>query len=99
MVLSCQCGKKSNSSIKSIPCIRIANSASSPMPYSRIFKKIEYIGLETISTSFFGTPDKIVLAKDRIFILDKTDAKAILVFDRNGRFVNKLVYGVGKGPG
>lgn len=51
---------------------------------------VEYIPLETIDNSLIGNIDDIKIAHNRIFILDRHIAKAVLIFDSKGKFINKI---------
>ncbi len=67
--------------------IDVANSMGGPV--SQIFSNVKYIPLETHKMSLFGKIDKLILTKDKFFILDHgTDA--ILVFDTSGKYLRKM---------
>lgn len=78
-----------NENIKSNK-IRYANIISS--------KSVDYIPLETTKNSLIGKIDKILLIKDRIYILDKKNSKGVFVFNKQGGFLFKI-QNQGKGPG
>jgi len=61
-------------------------------------KSIRYVPLETNSKSLIGNIDKILINKNRTFIMDSRYAKAIFIFDNNGKFLSKIDK-KGKGPG
>lgn len=60
--------------------------------------EINIIRLETTEKSLFGEVTKLVRTESRIFILDATDAKCILIFDTAGNFHNSIG-SIGRGPG
>jgi len=57
----------------------------------------ETICLETDSNCFISQIDKMVIAKNYIYILDK-EAKTVFMFTRGGKYVSKI-NNVGKDPG
>jgi hypothetical protein len=57
-----------------------------------------FIRLETNSNCLIGNIDKLICADSLFFVVDKRIAKAVFVFDWNGRFVNKIATR-GRGPG
>ena len=60
--------------------------------------EINIIRLETTEKSLFGEVTKLVRTESRIFILDATHAKCILIFDTAGNFQNSIG-SIGRGPG
>lgn len=59
---------------------------------------LSFIKLETRDDNLIGVISQIVFADSLIFIVDNTKARAIFVFDRQGRFKNKIG-NIGNGPG
>ncbi len=58
---------------------------------------VGYTPLETNSESLIGNIDQIIFPPELIVVLDNV-ANAVLIFDRNGRFVNRIGQN-GNGPG
>jgi hypothetical protein len=55
-----------------------------------IVKEIQYILLEDNENSLFSSIDKLIIKKDRIYLLDITGPKSLLVFDITGKFLHKV---------
>lgn len=68
------------------------------IPVDNIIKYCEYIKLENLPSAGIGSIDKIEIKKDRIYILDINNAKALFVFNADGSF-NFKISRLGKGPG
>ncbi len=68
---------------------------------SDLFSEIDIIPLETSDRSLLtfpmGEPDKVIKHEDKFYFLDKSQ-DVIVVFDDNGKFVNRLNK-KGQGPG
>jgi hypothetical protein len=60
--------------------------------------EVNEICLETNSNCLIGNIDKLCIAFDKIWILDKNISKKIFVFDLSGNFITTIGQ-VGKGPG
>lgn len=58
----------------------------------------DIIKLGADSTMPLGTIDKVIVTKDRLFVLDKTFSKFLFVYDRQGDFLWKIGY-KGRGEG
>lgn len=59
-------------------------------------KLLQCIKLETNNESLIGCVKKVEIINDKIFVLD-SKSKAIIIFDKNGTFINK-VNKLGEGP-
>ncbi len=57
----------------------------------------EFIPLETTSQSLIGEIEKVMITSHYIFVLDKTKANKLFMFDRKGKFI-RTVGKTGKGP-
>jgi len=66
--------------------------------YSSIFTKVETIILETSRESLIGNNYKFSVFENNIYILNLSNPKDFLVFDRQGKFLRKIG-GIGGGPG
>lgn len=65
---------------------------------SEYFNKISFIPLETNIESMISSFDGIQIQNNLLFVLDKSYAKCVLIFDKDGNFVRKIGK-VGYGPG
>ena len=65
---------------------------------SNIYKSIKTIILETSEACLIGSINSMRVYDQHIYILDRTIAKSLYVFDMEGRFVRQIG-GVGQGPG
>ncbi|WP_106831224.1 6-bladed beta-propeller [Parabacteroides pacaensis] len=54
------------------------------------FENCRYVQLETDTNSMIGEVTKLILTKDRIYILDMFKAKSVFIFDSNGAYINKI---------
>jgi hypothetical protein len=55
------------------------------------------IKLETSDSSLIGEVTKVILNRDRIYILDRKISKSLFAFNLNGEFIKKTK--IGRGPG
>jgi len=62
----------------------------SVLKYSDVFEQVSFVKLETLENSVIGRIDKIVATEDKFVILDASMAKTVLVFDHNGKFLNRI---------
>lgn len=65
---------------------------------SELYTDCRYIPLETTAESLIGQLDKIEVTNDNIYTLDSRNAKSVLRFSSNGKFLNR-VSKIGRGPG
>jgi hypothetical protein len=65
---------------------------------SSLFEKTKVTILETRDDVLFSYIDKLYVTEDHIFILDKTAANRVFLFDKNGKFIRKIGRS-GVGPG
>ncbi len=89
-------GKKyddSTATVVEIPQI----STSHHTEYSKIFSSVEYIPLEFSEESAFGDITRLDITNDGDFIVFDARLKRILLFDKEGHFLNKIG-DVGHGP-
>jgi hypothetical protein len=63
-----------------------------------IVENIQYIMLEDNENSLFSAIDKLIIKGNRIYLLDITGPKSLLVFDMTGKFLHKIGR-QGNGPG
>lgn len=57
---------------------------------SEVFDSIRFVRLETTDSSLIGRIKKIVATNDYFFILDASTAKTVFVFDKTGKFLNRI---------
>jgi hypothetical protein len=62
------------------------------------FNKFELIPLEINDLSLVGAIDKLIVEKDKIYILDKEISKSVLCFSTSGKFLFKI-NSIGEGEG
>ncbi|TKG94743.1 6-bladed beta-propeller [Puteibacter caeruleilacunae] len=58
--------------------------------FSSIFKSVKLIPLETKPECLIGYIDQIQVYNDRIYILDSTKARSLMVFNMDGTFIRKI---------
>lgn len=68
------------------------------MKLSDFVERVSHIYLENTSEALIGNIDKIVYNNERFYILDRSIAKKVLVFDSSGKFLFKIGE-LGGGPG
>ncbi|HTO16362.1 MAG TPA: 6-bladed beta-propeller [Edaphocola sp.] len=68
------------------------------IPIDSLVRDVKFIRLETSKECMISSYDKILVLKDTIYILDKTQLKAVFAFDMQGRFLYKIS-ALGRGPG
>ena len=66
--------------------------------YSDYFRTAKTIILETKKESLIGSITKCIAFDEKLFILDAYVAKALLVFDIDGKFIQQIG-NIGRGPG
>lgn len=64
---------------------------------NKYFKSCRNVQLETDTNMLIGGIDKVILSDDRIYIMDRFVTRSLLIFDTEGRFVNKISR-LGQGP-
>ena len=94
----CSFKKKELSQIESKYSIDLDGKHESSILLSSYFKAPKTIILETNNDCLIGHINKLQSFDGYIFILDKSIAKSLLIFDRNGRFIRKIGR-LGQGPG
>jgi len=78
--------------------IHVNPEQSSTKSISEIFHEVHYIKLETNKESIFGNVGKLIIYKNRLYILDKKAMKNIYVFSMDGKFLYRILKN-GRGPG
>lgn len=59
--------------------------------------EVEYIPLETNDEALIGSIDDVKVIDGLFFLLDKSVAKALFIYNEDGSFINKIV-AIGQGP-
>lgn len=67
-----------------------------PVDSDQFFEAIEYVALETLTNSLISEISRIVIAGDRIFILDIRE-QAVQIFSIDGRHLARI-QNIGRGP-
>jgi hypothetical protein len=71
--------------------IDVDNQATtSGVKFSSIFESFKLVPLETNEKCLIGTITKITVFQDTIYVLDNFIAKALYVFDMNGKFIRSI---------
>jgi hypothetical protein len=96
---ACSIKKESDDSLGDIPCVNLTVDAENTnnLPVENI-KNARFVKLETTEKCLIGEVKHIKVTENRIFILDSSTAKALFVFDYEGKFLFK-VGSRGQGPG
>lgn len=93
LATACQ-GKIEN---EEIPEILVAVNENS-IDFSDLLEISEIVELETNNESLFGEIENIIFYKDKIVILDTWKTNSIYIFNKSGRFLNRINK-IGAGPG
>lgn len=67
------------------------------LKFSEVFTNPVFIPLETTSDNLFSLPLQTIITDSNIFIVPKDPSFMILIFNKDGKFLNKI-YNVGRGP-
>jgi hypothetical protein len=95
LTLSCCCSDKTSNTHDTLS-IHLEKDLTLISPDS-IYSSVTYLPLETTDESIFYEIDKILIHDDAYYLLDKKQS-AILTFDKNGKYLNKLTkIGLGHG--
>ena len=68
----------------------LVENISGDFPIEVLLADVYYIPLETTDESRFTENRKTIVYKDRIYVMDDVDARAVLIFDMNGKFLRRL---------
>ena len=68
----------------------LVENIAGEFPIEVLLADVYYIPLETTDESHFTENRKTIVYKDRIYIMDDVDARAVLIFDMNGKFLRRL---------
>ncbi|MDR0543037.1 MAG: 6-bladed beta-propeller [Dysgonamonadaceae bacterium] len=78
--------------------ITVGEKTGIELPIEHWIEKVEFVRLETRSDVLIGQISHLLFTDSLIIVADQGIAQAIFVFDRNGRFRNRIG-GRGQGPG
>ena len=104
VLISCHAKNKADTEIVKIEPdssinIDIDHLKTEPQIYfSSVFKGMKLIPLETNEKCLIGNVSQIMVYKDTLYVLDTFTAKALFLFDLDGKFIQKIG-AVGKGAG
>jgi hypothetical protein len=65
--------------------------------FHEVLSSVKYLPLETTPDCLIGGIKSIVLSDSNIFILDDFEGGSVLIFDKNGKFIGRIVNGQGPG--
>ena len=57
---------------------------------SEVIADVSFVRLESSRSCFIGMIDQILFANDKIIVFDRRKVKGIFVFDKNGKFLNRI---------
>lgn len=92
------CGCNTKDYNKESHIINMTGKIQNTIELNTLFSDFEYISLETNENSIFGKINKLIIHKDKYYILDNSSTKQIFQFSNNGEFI-KTYGNIGKGPG
>ena len=68
----------------------LVENVSDKLYIDPLIEETYYVPLETTNESLFAYNRKTIVYKDRIYVLDDVLARAVLIFDMNGKFLRKI---------
>ena len=68
----------------------LVENVSDKLYIESLIEEAYYVPLETTNESLFAYNRKTIVYKDRIYVLDDVLARAVLIFDMNGKFLRKI---------
>ena len=68
----------------------LVENVSDKLYIESLIEEAYYVPLETTDESLFAYNRKTIVYKDRIYVLDDVLARAVLIFDMNGKFLRKI---------
>lgn len=99
--LSISCNHLSNSAeadYSNVTQIQYDEKAENVIGIDQIVDRCTFVRLETDKSNLIGKIDQVLLCDTFIIVVDKRIAKSILVFNSNGKFLNRISR-LGNGPG
>jgi hypothetical protein len=96
-LLSCCTRQKSSDDVfKDVPIVIDIDSVKRKEHLK--LEHLRYLPLETSDECLFGYAEKVLMRDDKIYVADFSQAMALFVFDREGKFLFKIAQ-MGQGPG
>lgn len=92
------CERNKNNGLEKIHQIPINPQEYIDLKFSDFFDTTLIVPLEVTPNSLIGEVSKVITTKDCIYVLDRTVAESLFVFDYKGRILNNFS-GTGGGPG
>lgn len=96
--LLCSCGKNKTIGIENIHQIPVNPQESLDLNFSDFFDTTLIVPLEVTPNSLIGEVSKVITTRDLVYVLDRTIAETLFVFNYQGRFLHSFS-GTGGGPG
>lgn len=87
LIISCQ--NRTSLNEYDVPAIEVNASPSIVFSIDSIARLSHLVPLETLDGSLIGSIDKLIVTKDRIFVLDQ-ERDRLLSFSPNGRFIGQV---------
>ena len=91
--LSISCNHLSNSAeadYSNVTQIQYDDKAENVITIDKIVDRCSFVRLETEKSNLIGRIDQILISDSLIIVVDKHVAKAILVFNHDGKFLNRI---------
>ena len=98
LIASCQRNKTSFSTDDYLHVIDLSKTEFEDIKLSEVFASVTPIVLETTKESLIGRTSKVIVTSEYIIVLDRTIAKALFLFRKDGTFLHKFGR-IGNGPG
>lgn len=89
--------KANSAHISEIPLETLKIDSTVTIESKDLIADISVVRLESSSRNIVGRIDQLLFADDKIIVFDRYKAKAIFVFDKNGKFLNRIGM-LGHGP-
>lgn len=98
LVFNSACGNDANTEIENIHQIQVNTNDFLDLNFSDFFDTTLIVPLEVTPNSLIGEVSKVITTKDHVYVLDRTIAEALFIFDYQGRIIHSFSR-TGDGPG
>lgn len=98
LVFICSCGKKTSIDIEKIYQIPVDPQESLELKFSDFFDTTLIVPLEVTDNSLIGEVSKVITTEEYIYVLDRTIAESLFLFNYQGKLL-RFFSGTGGGPG